>query len=109
MDLCSLLGNVLDNAISASEKCDLNSRLVEVKITAIGSRVIILVKNSIPCSVLKCNPKLSSTKSTPEEHGFGVKTIKSIVEKYNGKVDFYEEGLTFICLAELYREYVNLY
>lgn len=108
IDLCNLFGNLLDNAICAAEKCDLESRLVEVKISAIGSRVIILVKNSIPCSVLECNPELSSTKPISEEHGFGVKTIKSIAEKYNGKVDFYEEGLTFICLTELYREFVNL-
>ncbi len=108
IDLCNLLGNLLDNAICAAEKCDLESRLVEVKISAVGSRVIILVKNSIPCSVLKYNPELCSTKPTSEEHGFGVKTIKSIAEKYNGKVDFFEEGLTFICLAELYREHVNL-
>ncbi len=108
IDLCNLLGNLLDNAICAAEKCDLESRLVEVKISAVGSRVIILVKNSIPCSVLKYNPELCSTKPTSEEHGFGVKTIKSIAEKYNGKVDFFEEGLTFVCLAELYREHVNL-
>lgn len=108
MDLCNLLGNILDNAITASEMCDLDSRLIEVEISSVGSRVIILVKNSIPCSVLNDNPNLKSTKSDPEEHGFGVKTIKSIVEKYNGKTDFYEEGLTFICLAELYKEHVNL-
>lgn len=108
MDLCNLLGNILDNAITASEMCDLDSRLIEVEISSVGSRVIILVKNSIPCSVLNDNPNLKSTKPDPEEHGFGVKTIKSIVEKYNGKTDFYEEGLTFICLAELYKEHVNL-
>lgn len=108
IDLCNLLGNLLDNAICAAEECDLESRLVEVKITAIGNRVIILVKNSIRCSVLECNPELSSTNPDSEEHGFGVKTIKAIADKYNGKVDFFEEGLTFICLAELYREHVNL-
>lgn len=108
MDLCNLLGNILDNAIEASEMCDLDSRLIEVEISSVGSRVIILVKNSIPCSVLNDNPDLKSTKPDSEEHGFGIKTIKSIVEKYNGKTDFYEEGLTFICLAELYKEYVNL-
>lgn len=108
IDLCNLLGNLLDNAISAAEKCDLDSRSIEVKISSVGSRVRILVKNSIPCSILNNNIDLKSTKPNPEEHGFGVKTIKSIVEKYNGKVDFYEEGLTFICLTELYREHVNL-
>ncbi|WP_302067882.1 sensor histidine kinase, partial [uncultured Duncaniella sp.] len=35
IDLCNLLGNLLDNAICAAEKCDLESRLVEVKISAV--------------------------------------------------------------------------
>lgn len=107
IDLCNLLGNILDNAVSAAEKCDPETRSIEVKITAVGSRLIILVKNSIQHSVLKNNPELNSDKPNPEEHGYGVKTIKSITEKYNGKTDFYEDGLTFICCAEMHREESN--
>lgn len=62
---------------------------------------MILVKNSIPVSVLDTNPDLRSTKKDALDHGFGVKTIRSIAVKYGGRVDFYEEGLTFICRAEL--------
>lgn len=107
IDLCNLLGNILDNAIAAAERCDLEARSAEVRISSAGSRVIILVKNSIPFSVLKNNPDLNSTKPNTEEHGFGVKTIKSISEKYNGKTDFYEDGLTFICRVELHRQENN--
>lgn len=104
MDLCNLLGNTLDNAIAAAELCDTEARSVEVKISSEGSRLVILVKNSIPRSVLGHNPHLRSTKPDPQEHGFGVKTIKAIAEKYNGKTDYYEEGLTFICRSELHRK-----
>lgn len=101
MDLCNLLGNMLDNAILAAEECRPESRLIEVKISSAGSRLVILVKNSIPVSVLDTNPDLRSTKKDALDHGFGVKTIRSIAVKYGGRVDFYEEGLTFICRAEL--------
>lgn len=104
IDLCNLLGNLLDNAITAAENCDNELRLIEVSISTCGSRLIITVKNSIQASVLNVNAKLKSTKSNPDEHGFGIKSIKSIAEKYNGTTDFYEEGLTFISRIELHKK-----
>lgn len=97
IDLCNLLGNLLDNAITAAKVCSDEFRLIEVNILTSGNRLIITVKNSIQSSVLNDNPKLKSTKDASKEHGFGIKTIKSIAEKYNGSADFYEENLTFIC------------
>lgn len=101
MDLCNLLGNMLDNAVTAAEKCSPELRLIEVSISTVGNRIIIIVKNSIQNSVLTNNPKLISTKIKPAEHGFGMKTIRSIAKKYGGNVDLYEENLTFICRVEL--------
>ena len=69
-----------------------------------NSKLIIIIKNSICNSVLEENPKLKSTKQDAAHHGYGVKTIHSIAEKYNGTVDFFEEGLMFICRVELQRE-----
>ncbi len=104
IDLCNLLGNLLDNAITAAEKCDTQSRLIEIIISSAGSKLVITVKNSIQSSVISENSKLKSTKENSDEHGFGVKTIKYIAEKYDGKADFYEENLTFICRVELRKE-----
>lgn len=101
IDLCNLMGNLLDNAITAAEKCDPESRLTEVEISSVVSRLVITVKNSIKDSVLGENPKLKSTKQHGDEHGFGIKTIKYIAEKYNGKVDYYEDDLMFISRIEL--------
>ncbi len=103
IDLCSLIGNLLDNAIAAAEKCGGELRLIEVKILSVKSRLTVVVRNSIPHSVLEENPKLKSTKQDNVNHGFGIKTIKYIAEKYNGKFDFYEEGLTFVSRVELRR------
>lgn len=107
IDLCNLIGNLLDNAILAAEKCNPELRLIEVKISSTGSKLIIIVKNSINASVLKENPSLISTKPNNSEHGFGIKTIKYIAKKYNGNFDFYEEGLTFISRVELCRNYTD--
>lgn len=102
-DLCNMLGNLLDNAITASENCDKDLRLIEVNIFTSGSQLVVIVKNSIQSSVLNANPDLESTKQDPEEHGFGIKTIKYIAEKYDGTTDFYEEGMTFISRIELHK------
>lgn len=104
IDLCNLIGNLLDNAISAAEKCDPESRSIEVKITSMGSRLVVIVRNSIYAPVLNDNTELKSTKQDASEHGFGVKTIKYIAEKYNGTFDLFEEGLTFISRVELHKE-----
>lgn len=104
IDLCNLIGNLLDNAILAAEKCDPESRLIEIKITSAASRLVMIVRNSICDSVLRENPELKSTKADSTEHGFGIKTIKYIAEKYNGKFDYYEEDLMFVSRVELHKE-----
>lgn len=103
IDLCNLIGNLLDNAVCSAEKCDPESRLIEVKISSVVSKLAIIVRNSIQDSVLKKNPELKSTKADSVEHGFGIKTIKYIAAKYNGKFDYYEEGLTFVSRVELHK------
>lgn len=104
-DLCNLIGNLLDNAIEAAQNCELEKRSIELNITSSISRLNIIVRNSIQSSVLNVNPSLKSTKQNSEEHGFGIKTIKYIAEKYSGTTDFYEEGTIFISRIELYKKF----
>ena len=94
-DLCNLIGNILDNAIEAAEKTD--NAVVEVSILSDKHKLMITVANSISQLVLSGNSTLKTTKSESELHGFGVKSIRAIAEKYNGSVDFYEEDMTFFC------------
>lgn len=100
-DLCNLLGNMLDNAIEAAQKCEPEKRSIELNLSSVGNRLNIIIRNSIGYSVLKENPNLATSKPDQSEHGFGIKTIKSITQKYGGTTDFYEENLTFVCRAEM--------
>lgn len=102
VDLCTLLGNLLDNAIEAAEQCLPEKRLIEVKITDSNGKLIIQVTNSIKCSVLNVNSELISTKNNPLEHGFGVKSIRLIAKKYSGTVNYFEEDGTLSCQVMLY-------
>lgn len=102
VDLCTLLGNLLDNAIEAAKQCLPEKRLIEVKITDSNGKLIIQVTNSIKCSVLNVNGELLSTKNNPLEHGFGVKSIRLIAKKYSGTVNYFEEDGTLSCQVMLY-------
>ena len=101
IDLCNLLGNMLDNAIEASKICE--NGYIEVSIDSDENKLLVIIANTILQSVLDFNEKLKSTKQDCERHGYGIKTIKSIANKYNGAATFYEENNMFYCQVVMYK------
>ncbi len=103
MDFSALLSNMLDNAIEACQKEKKSDGLFDaeliVKIYQNKGYDMIVVKNKISNSILSSNPKLTTTKKESDEHGKGIPQIKSIVEKYSGLSDFYEEEGFFTACA----------
>lgn len=103
IDLCSLLSNMLENAITSCKSCTKESKRIYINISSDKYRYVFCVKNTIQCSVLQKNPYLHTTKKDRSEHGIGVKIIHSIALKYNGNVDYYEENSEFCCNVILKR------
>lgn len=101
IDLCNLLGNILDNAIEAAKRC--SNGYIEVSIRSDENMILVIVANTIIESVMKGNKELNSTKKNAARHGYGVKTIRSIAEKYSGTANFYEEGEMFYCQVMMYK------
>ena len=99
-DLCSLLGNMLDNAIEACEQCK-GEKLIEASISIRENKCIIIVSNSVESEIMKNNKALETTKKDAKNHGFGVKSIRTIAEKYGGLVNFYQEKSLFNCQVVL--------
>lgn len=93
IDFSALLNNLLDNAIEASVMS--SEKRMEILIGRRKGYDMITVKNRIDTSVLQNNPDLQSTK-TEQGHGFGMRQIQNIVEKYEGMIDIYEEEKEFI-------------
>ncbi len=96
IDLCSILGNMFDNAIEACAKCT-GEKSLTLTITLDGQTLTITMKNSVQSSVLTQNPTLTTTKKDPLLHGHGTKIIKDLAHKHHGSADFYEEGNLFCC------------
>lgn len=101
VDLCNLLGNLLDNAIEACGRCSGKQRLIELKLRARDDKYIIEVENTAPENALESNKQLATTKDDAARHGYGIKSIKSIAEKYNGMVNFSQDGEFFHTTAVL--------
>lgn len=83
IDLCHLLGNLLDNAIEAAVKCPQ------------GKTNFITERNQILLITVQ------TSKFNKIDHGFGIKTIKRIAKKYDGFADFYTENDLFCCNVAL--------
>lgn len=101
VDLCNLLGNMLDNAIEACKKQTDGERFIEVKTQAFANQVLIGVANTVDKDVMRENSELRTTKEDGDNHGFGIQSIRAIAKKYNGTVQFSQENGWFHCDAVL--------
>ena len=103
MDLCDLLSNMLENAITACVNIENENieKQIHLKISSNDLRYIFSVKNTIMNSVLSDNPSLKTIKNNKKEHGQGIKIIRAISAKYDGQCDFYEEDNYFCCTVTL--------
>lgn len=103
IDFCNLLGNIFDNAIEGCCRDKNGYKGINCCISSTDeTKIIITIGNSISESVLSKNSKLKTTKNNKEIHGFGLKTINQIAEKYKGCCDFYEKNNMFFCNVILY-------
>lgn len=96
VEICTVLGNLLDNAIEAELKNDEHEREIQLNINMEEDMLNIFVKNKIKESVLAANHELKTTKKDDKNHGIGMKNIYDIVTRHNGYIDIYEET-DYIC------------
>jgi sensor histidine kinase YesM len=93
LDLVSLIGNIIDNALEALENS--TEKRLEIDFSTVDEYQSIIIKNSIDSSVLETNPHLDSTKKDKTGHGLGTKIIREITEKYEGICNFFEKNGMF--------------
>ena len=88
MDLCTIFGNALDNAIESVRSLpDRDKRLIHVSVSRQKAFVLIKVENYFEGDLKFENGLPLSTKGNAAYHGFGIKSIRYSARKYDGQVD----------------------
>lgn len=93
VDLCIIIGNLLDNAIEACQKEDESERrFIRVYIDILKEQLYIYVSNSMSDSIKKQGNMYLTTKKG--DHGFGLMRVDKVVERYGGYLNRqHEEGV----------------
>lgn len=98
MDIASLFGNALDNAIEATSKLpDKEQRLIRLALYGQGNFIVIRVENYFDSTLKKdAEGNLRTTKrNETSRHGFGVKSIRHIAQQYGGEVTIHAQDHWF--------------
>ncbi|MBQ9891517.1 MAG: GHKL domain-containing protein [Firmicutes bacterium] len=84
MDLCTIFGNALDNAIEASLKVqDVSLRSIMVRCLERGGNIVLTVQNYYEGELRKADGAIATSKAEPG-HGLGLSSIRRAAEKYDG-------------------------
>lgn len=88
MDICSIFGNALDNAIESVLKIEQKERrLIHLTVAKQKAFLMIRLENYFEGDLEYEKGQLESTKKDKAYHGYGIKSIRYTVNKYDGAVD----------------------
>ena len=94
IDLCSVVGNILENAIHAAETAENENRFINFKIDIEeNGDVYIVSTNGFSGTIRKDSDKYLSTKKNGS--GIGIESVKNVASRYKGFVKFYNDQSTF--------------
>ena len=93
-ELCSVVGNILDNALSAAQNVrDSTPEILFVADTKPNGDLYIAVSNSFDGTIIEKGGKYISTKATG--HGIGLESVRAIVQKNKGYCKFRYDDKSF--------------
>lgn len=92
-DLNIILENLMENAIEAAQKTE--DKMLHLVIKQHKNLLLITIQNTY-CGALKEETgNFLTIKEEPAAHGYGLKNVKRIVEKYNGVMDTHVTDTVF--------------
>lgn len=101
-DICTILGNLLDNAIEA---CQRNShdanKWINITIRIINAMLIFKIENGNELMPISQKMRLITSKKDRRFHGWGLKSVETAVEKYEGIMQYTTEEKKFQVVVTL--------
>lgn len=92
-DLSVLLGNLLENAITAASSAPGDKRKITLNMVVAGKALAVAMDNGFDGEVIYENGEYHSTK--PKHRGFGLKSVAELAKKYSGDAEFTHEDMVF--------------
>ena len=83
-DLCTVFYNTIKNAIEGCEKVEADRKSVDIDVENRGEKLLIKVCNDTVLNDMVIEEGLHTTKKDKTEHGFGIKSVRAVVKRYNG-------------------------
>lgn len=94
VDLTTILGNLLENALEAAGKAPDSLRFLNLTIRRINAMLIIKVENGYGEVPTQKNGALMTSKTDTAFHGWGLKSIQTAAERYDGTINTeYKDGI----------------
>lgn len=95
-DICSIFGNALDNAIESAKKIkDKDKRLIHTAVSKKKGFVYVKFENYYEEKLSFKKGFPLTTKENKQYHGYGLKSIRHITNKYHGNIKIYTEDNWF--------------
>lgn len=97
MDICSIFGNALDNAIEYEEKIEEKEKRL-IHVAAVSQKNFLIIRFENYCEESLELDKVVSTTSKGDSnfHGYGLKSLRYTVKKYGGEVNINKENNWFV-------------
>ena len=86
IDLVAILGNLIDNAVSAAEKS--REKRVSLATARRNAYSVIVISNSCDAQPKTSGTHLVTSKENKSAHGFGLKSVRKTLRKYNGDYEW---------------------
>ena len=97
LDLCTIFGNALDNAIeSCSQIPEAADRQISVKATRRDNVLVLTIRNTYASRPDFRDGLPLTTKRDSQNHGYGLGNIQYVVEKYHGEMSCRIENQEFL-------------
>ncbi len=96
-DICTIISNLLNNAIESCEKLQEDKRIIEFEVAGYNSQIFITVRNSYDVdSIINRRQKFITTKEDKLNHGIGLENVRRTVKKYDGDMRISQGNERFI-------------
>lgn len=107
VDLVTILGNLLDNALEAVEGTEKNLRFINLTIRRIHEMLVIKVENGYTDTPVVVEGDLQTSKTDKTLHGWGLQSIRTAAKRYDGTIETEYSDHTFRAVVTLSFEAVH--